>query len=177
MSQPRILCTGNPAQKYTIANGIQQVFPDADFISMSTGYDLTFTAEGSEQAFKEKIKNYNILINASFIENGAQLKVLNIANDVWKYGHVVNIGSCAEHDANYPTPLYADAKQELRNRSLELYNYRFRTTHIVLGGLQNDTEQRSAWLNNLQVANTIKWVLDADFDVPLIGIEPEKDPW
>lgn len=178
LSQQRILCTGNPNCNHTIAHGIKQVFSTADFASRSTGYDLTFGSDGSEEYFKSQLKNYNILLNCSFLNNGAQLKILNIANATWKHGHVINIGSTSENQIDtYPNRAYAEHKLQLRNRSLELYNYRFRTTHVVLGGIHTDRPESTNWLNVVQIARAIKWVIDAEFDVPIIGIEPEKDPW
>jgi hypothetical protein len=178
LKEKRILCTGNPDHVHTIAHGIKQVFPTADFASRSTGYDLTFTSAGSEEYFKSQLKNYNVLLNCSFLNNGAQIKILNIANEIWKHGHVINIGSTSEnHIDTYPNRAYAEHKLQLRNRSLELHNYRFRTTHVVLGGIHTDRPESENWLDVVQIARAINWIIDADFDVTIIGIEPEKDPW
>jgi hypothetical protein len=178
LSQQRILCTGNPDRQHSIAHGIKNIFPLADFASRSTGYDLTFETAGSEDYFKSQLKKYNILLNCSFLNNGAQLKILNIANETWKHGHVINIGSTSENYlSTYPDTEYAEHKLQLRYRSLELHNYRFRTTHVVLGGIHTDCPGSENWLDTVQIARAIKWVIDADFDVPIIGIEPEKDPW
>lgn len=174
MREPRILCTGNPDKEYTIAAGVRSVFPSADFISLSSGYDLINDLE----SFRRKIKDYNIFINASRLGNGAQLQLLNAAAEEWKYGHVINIGSSSEnHLETYPDRQYAEHKLALRKRSLELNTYRFRTTHIVLGGLRDNTVERSGWLDSQQVAEAIRWILNSDFTVPIIGVEPEKDPW
>ena len=176
LKEPRILCTGNPNDPNTIAAGVQAVFPGVAFASRSTGYDLTFKTAGSREYFSEQIKQYNILINSSFIANGVQEQVLLTTHQAWRHGHVINIGSASENNPdNYSHPEYARAKLALRQRSLDLYTYRFRTTHIVLGGLQNT--EHPEWLAPKQIAGVIKWIVEADFDVPIIGIEPEKDPW
>lgn len=176
LSTPKILCTGNPDRLGTIAAGVRELFPSAEFVSLSAGYDLSFRTPGSLELFQERIKSYNILINSSFIENGAQEQILSATHAVWRHGHVINVGSTSESDPdNYSRPEYARAKLALRRKSLSLYTYRFRTTHIVLGGIQN--EQHPDWLSPVRIAGVIKWILEADFDVPIIGVEPEKDPW
>lgn len=173
-SPQRILCTGNPDREYTIASAVRALYPAADFISSSTGYDLT----GDLTEFKNKLGSYNVLINASHIRPGTQLNILNACSDVWRYGHVINIGSSSEYNPDtYSSPEYARAKLALRNRSLELNTYRFRTTHIVLGGLHTSRPGTDSWLEVAQVADVIKWVLTADFNVPIIGVEPTQTPW
>lgn len=37
----KILCSGNPRHK-TIASGVHQIYPHANFASTTTGYDLRF---------------------------------------------------------------------------------------------------------------------------------------
>jgi hypothetical protein len=169
MTEHRILCTGNPDREFTIASGIRKVFPQANFISLSGGWDLS----GDLTEFQNLIPQYNVFINASRIENGCQLRLLNAAAEKLKYGHLFNVGSCTEYGSRSSD--YSAAKLALHRRSIELYTYRLRTTHIVLGGLEDDLHPE--WMPAERVANTIKWILQADFDVPVIGIEPEKDPW
>jgi len=178
MSTPRILCTGNPNDAHTIASGIQQIFPNANFASRKTGFDLSFEKENSEQHFRDQLKNYNILINASYIGYGVQQKILKIASETWRHGHVINIGSTAEYNVeNYTNVKYAQDKLSLQKLSLQLFNYRFRTTHIILGGIKNHDPDRANWLDSKEIATAIKYVLDSTFDIPIIGIQQEFDPW
>ena len=93
----KILCTGNP-NDYTIARAVKQVFPDADFASRATGYDLRMWEHSTEDFFKENIVKYNVLINSAFISNGAQQKILEITSSLWTTGHIFNIGSSAEYE-------------------------------------------------------------------------------
>jgi hypothetical protein len=178
MSKKRILCTGNPDNPNTIAYGIRQVFPTAEFASTATGYDLTFNTTGSEDFFKEQLKRYNVLINASYIGLGVQKRILEITNQTWKHGHVVNIGSSSEYDPdNYVNPAYAYDKIALRNLSLKLFSYRFRTTHIVLGGIKNDLPERANWMLPVTIAENIAWAINNTVDIPILGIQQEFDPW
>ena len=164
----KILCTGNP-QHQTVASAVQKVFPDADFASRATNYDLRMWDEKSRQHFVENIAKYDILINSSFICNGGQMKILNETVEVWKQGHIFNIGSTAEYDSKYGQ--YHVDKQALRARSLQLNGNRLKTTHIVASGLNDGEPGHETWIDLLSVAQTIQWILEQPFDVPLIGME------
>ena len=56
-----ILCTGNPKDP-TVASAVKKIFPQAEFASRNTGYDLRFWNPGSEDYFKNQIANYNICL-------------------------------------------------------------------------------------------------------------------
>jgi hypothetical protein len=168
----KILCTGNP-NDYTIARAIQKVFPNADFASRNTGYDLRFWDSKDEMYFRGNLKNYNVLINSSFVSNGAQQKILEVTRDCWESGHVFNIGSTAEYEgikSNLPMT-YCVQKRALRDMSLSLNSNKFRTTHIIAGGLNDNKAGHENWLNPDKVASIINWILHSDLNIPLIGIE------
>lgn len=171
----KIACTGDP-NKLTIANGISKVFDDVDFIHRSVGYDL-LTSTGLSR-FEDTIKNYNVFINASRIDIGVQIKLLEITNKVWSSGHVFNIGSVLEYNYfNYLDEEVAKDKQHLKKIGLEMLNDLFRTTHVTVGGLKNTNEETSLKMDPVHVATTIKWILDSNkhFHIPVIGIE--NDFW
>jgi hypothetical protein len=171
-----ILCSGNPTHQ-TVASAISKTFPNADFASRASGYDLRFWDPGSETYFRKQIVNYNVFINSSFICNGGQLALLEathqewVANDI--FGHIVNIGSTAEWlgiDSKYPT--YSIQKRSLRDRSLQLNGkHNIKTTHIIVGGINDGKPEHAAWLEIEHVANTIKWVLTHPCNIPLLQIE------
>lgn len=172
----KIICSGNP-QHQTIANGIKQVYPLADFASRSTGYDLRFWNPGSEQYFKEHIKKYNVFINASFICTWGQHRLLELTHDIWKAngikGHIINIGSSAENlgiDSQYKN--YTVQKQSLQKLSL-MYNNKsnIKSSHIVLGGFDNGDPTHRGWLDVKTIALTIKYVLEHNANIPIIGLE------
>jgi hypothetical protein len=72
----KILCSGNPEKPTIIASAIKQQFPQAEFASRLTGYDLRLWSPRTEEYFKNQIKNYTVFINSSFICAGAQAKLL-----------------------------------------------------------------------------------------------------
>lgn len=172
----KILCSGNPQHK-TIANGIKQIYPTADFASRTTGYDLRFWNAGSEQHFKTQIKNYDVFINASFICTWGQHRLLEVTHEIWKTnsirGHIVNIGSSAENlgvDSTYKN--YTVQKHALQKLSL-MYNKKsnIKSSHIVLGGFDNGDPAHQGWLDVKTVALTIKYVLEHNANIPIIGLE------
>lgn len=187
LSTQKILCTGNPTRKYSIASGICKIFSDANFISESTGYDLRLETDNSKELFRDKIKHYNILINSSYIEHGAQLKILNFTKECWKYGHIINIGSSSEYMLNDTKNTniendefkkqYSTEKLKLRNRSIELDDYRIKTTHIILSGLVSDHPANVDFLKTTELAELIKWIIDSPYNIPIIGFGKDKTPY
>jgi hypothetical protein len=167
----KILCTGNP-NHYTVARGVKQIFPNADFACRSTGYDLRMWEKSDEDHFKKNIINYNVLINSAFIANGAQQKILEITRDVWEIGHVFNIGSTAEYEGrNSFLPHYSVQKRALRDMSLSMCSAKFKTTHMTVGGLNDGKSGNENNLDTIHIASTIKWILENTVQIPIIGIE------
>jgi len=167
MSSEQVLCTGNP-EKNTIANGVKQVWPNATFIHKSNGYDLSTTSIATKEKLINNIKRHNIIINASYIDHNAQLNFLNLVNTELKYGHVFNIGSTHEYD-NLGKDDYKESKIRLRERSLEVNNYRLNTTHLILGSIELITP--------LKIAETIKWIVGQQIKFPIIALDQEKEAW
>lgn len=168
----KILCTGNP-DHFTVSRGIKELFPYADFASRVTGYDLRMWTPESEIYFRNKIKNYNVLINSSFISNGAQQKILEIAKEEWVEGHVINIGSTAEYEGRRSSlpQSYCIQKRALRDLSLSLNSKKFKTTHITVGGINDGLPGHENWIDVVEIAKVVKFVLQSSVDIPIIGIE------
>ena len=167
----KILCTGNP-NDFTLARNVKQIFPSADFACRSTGYDLRMWDPADEEYFKKNIINYNVLINSSFISNGAQQKILEITHDLWETGHVFNIGSTAEYEGrNSFLPHYSVQKRALRDMSLSMCSAKFKTTHMTVGGLNDMKPGNENQMDPIHIATAIKWILDNQIQIPIIGIE------
>jgi hypothetical protein len=171
MTPRKILCTGNPNNPNTVAHAVQKIWPTATFVSRGLGYDFQSDAL---DGVAELIAQHNTFINSSYVAPGVQLKLLELARKTWKFGHVINLGSVHEfaHDSEY-----AHSKRALRDRSLELHDYRFRTTHLILGGIRDDHPDHADWLLTDQIAQTIKWIVEQPFDVPLLNMQAENQPW
>jgi hypothetical protein len=163
MSNRMVLCTGNPDRQGSIASGIREVFPNTTFIHRSNGYDLT------KVSIKDIMSKHNCFINTAYIEHGIQLKLLNDYFESVKIGEVFNIGSTHEYDNLSKDKDYAVNKIMLRNRSLELNNYRINSIHIVLGEKNKITP--------IRVAKLIKWITEQEMKFPIIGFDHPKQAW
>lgn len=172
----KILCTGNPSHP-TVASAVKRLWPQADFASRATGYDLTFWTPGSETYFRERIRNYDTFINSSFICGGGQLALLETTVEEWTHhgvvGRVINIGSSAEFlGSDSKWGIYSIQKRALRDRSLQLHNKKgIQTVHLIAGGLNDGKPENRAGLDLDYVADTIKWISEQSFCVPLIYLE------
>lgn len=168
----KILCTGNP-EHIGIAMEIKKLFPDATFISRTNGYDLKST-EGLDK-LRSILKNYNVFINNAHPAYGIQLKILKIINEEWETGHVFNIGTVDEYLKWYPAfPDNFKEGNELKNLGLELTDENFKVTHITAGGFKSSSNKSgriSDLMDPKHIADSIKWIMEAKFQVPVIGIE------
>jgi len=165
MSQPKVLCTGNPNKYNTIASGVKEIYPNTTFIHLSNGYD--FTTANLDDLFK----THNIFINASYVAPGIQEKLLDQYAVTAKLGHVFSIGSVHEYDGNGKNPDYIKSKQDLHAVSLAINNFRINTTYMVLGSIGKE------YIAPLQIAQIIKWVTEQKFKVPVISMDQEKQAW
>lgn len=174
-SSRKILCTGNP-DKLKLAKAIKEIFPNADFISLSNGYDLSFPNRESIEHFKNKLIECDVFINSARIQPGGQENILKIVHDTLNYKtvHVFNIGSSIEYSHSENLDLsYAKEKQSLRDLSIALNSEKFKTTHMPISGVQFDNDPNR--LDPYDIARTIKWVLEQKFQVPIIGVEKVPD--
>jgi hypothetical protein len=168
----KILCTGNPSGG--IAQSIQRLYPDTTFISRSNGYDLT-TDEGIDK-FKNIISNFNVFINHSQLQGTTlQRDLLLYTRKAWTEGYVINIGSVIEFKRwEWLEPAAAEEKRQLRDLSLELSSEHFKTTHLVVGGLQSCNNDPLR-IHTDRVAETIKWILENENHIPLLYVDHVSD--
>jgi len=174
MSTRRVICTGNPDKPFTIAHGIRKLYPDTTFLCKAHGWDLTDDRSYAE--LKEQFARHNTFINASYIDHGVQSKLLDLCNQSVKFCDVVNIGSTHEYDGGGSVE-YRDSKIHLKNLSLNLNTYRFRTCHFILGDLKIAADGHDRQLNIDTVCNMIPWVFEQTFEIPIISIDNKKAAW
>jgi hypothetical protein len=172
----KIICTGNP-EHIGIAKEIKKIFPNAAFVSRSSGFDLS-TNEGLEK-LKNILPNFNILINSSYISAGTQEKILNLAKEIWSNGHVFNIGSLDEYELfSHVNPRSHQENNRLKALSINYNSDTFKVTHITVGIFKSSIKPRTLELDVMDpcnIAETIKWVLAAPIDIPVIGIQKMSD--
>jgi hypothetical protein len=173
----KILCSGNP-NDHTIASGIRELYPDADFASRTTGFDLRFWDDVyTKDEFKNQVINYDVFINSSFICGWGQHQLLELTVESWREskhpGHIVNIGSTVEWDGvNSPYGVYVSQKRALQERSLQLnMKNSIRTTHVIVGGINDGKAGHEDWIKPVEIARTIQWVIEKiGPTVPLIAL-------
>jgi hypothetical protein len=171
----RILCTGNPKDR-GIAQSISKIFPDAEFISRSNGFDLFLPSKDVEEKFREKLKNFNVFVNNSYIGYGCQEQLLKIVREEWSEGYVFNIGTLDEYEKwAWREPEYTEEKRRLRELGLMIGDEKFKTTHIIVGGFQALTPGSANTMDPIHIAESIKWILESPFEVPIIGIQQMSD--
>jgi hypothetical protein len=172
----KIICTGNP-NHIGIAKEIKRRFPDAMCVSRSSGFDLS-TQQGLDK-FKIIINDYNVLVNSSHVIPGTQEALLEIAHKHWHTGHVFNIGSIDEYDryANVNNRSHIE-KNQLKNLAIAYNSDNFKVTHITVGPFESTAKPLTEPLDRLDpkhIAETIKWILECNFDVPVIGVQRLSD--
>ena len=174
MKNRKVLCTGNPDRKSTIASAVKEIWPEATFIHLSNGFDLK-NISSVEDKLKKLFRTHNTFINASYL-SGMQIKLLKLCHEHMLIGEVYNIGSTNEYDGLGPET-YKNNKIELRETSLKLNSFRFQTTHIVMGGIDIGKPETESWVKPIKIVEMIKWVTKQDIKIPIIGIDQPKQPW
>jgi hypothetical protein len=143
-------------------------------LSKSCGCDLTLTT--GQDHFKQLIKDCNVFINVSQLKDGCQEKLLRIAKESGMQGHVFNIGSIAEYTKwESFDPEYTKEKRQLREASLELCSENFKTTHVVVGGFQDSSNESPDRMDPEEIVKVIKFILSSSVNIPLVGVEKIKN--
>lgn len=177
MSDRKIICTGNPNRSSTLASGFKKIFPEITFIHLGTGWDLTDQSLEAQQSLKELFSKHNTFINASYIAPYVQSYLLDICNQSVKFHDVFNIGSTHEYDG-FGSIEYQQSKLDLRNKSLQLNTYRFRTHHIALGKIRKESDSDTTdCLDISTICNIVPWIISQPFAVPFICIDQPKGAW
>ena len=70
---------------------------------------------------------------------------------------------------------YTKEKRTLRETSLELLSKKFKTTHIIVGGFQDYSDNDIDRMNPDEIVKLIKYVLHCPVNIPIVGIEKISD--
>jgi hypothetical protein len=171
-----ILCTGNP-NDIGIAQEIKNLFPNAVFVSRTSGFNLD--TEKGKSDLKKILPEFNVLINNAHVSPGFQRELLMLAKEVWESGHVFNIGSLDEYEFYSHVNLRSHSENnELKNLGLSFNSDKFKVTHITVGIFKSSRKPISLELDVMDpkyVAEAIKWILDFGVDIPVIGIQKMSD--
>jgi hypothetical protein len=170
----KILCTGNPGHE-GIAKAVSNLFDNVTFVSRSSGYDFN-TQEGLSK-LENILPEYNVLINNSHVNYGVKKTILELARNNWRQGRVINIGSYCEIK-KYSVGSFKSAQDaiELRELGFELTTDEFQVTHIIVGPFRSEVKPMSfPNMDAIHIANTIKYVLLADYQIPITSVMQIND--
>lgn len=176
-----MIITGNKDKG--IAKSLHKLYPDAEFISRSTGYDLTNYDD--QKKFADLCLNHNQIVICSALWQFEQTVLLDCVHKTCVKNnhspHIITIGSTTDRVKNGKPWLYNAEKKALRDYSNTLaiggvWSNTPKISYISFGTLSNNQEKhpdRKCMDINL-AAEYIKWVLDQPKYVNIneISIDP-----
>lgn len=178
---PKILISGN--KNFGLASELFKIYPDATFVSRSTGYDLT-SSEG-QLALSKQVLDYDIFINCSALWKFNQTVVLDAVYksciDNKKDVKIICIGSTTDRVKKGGAWLYNAEKKALRDYCNTLsmngvWQGGPKVTLISFGSLSNVQHKHPTrtCMNIEQAAKYIKWVIDQPTELHIneISIDP-----
>ena len=180
----KILVSGNP--NFGLAQALHKIYPNAQFCSKSTGYDLV-KYEGRTQ-FAEQSINYDVIIINAALWQFQQTVLLDAVYkalvEAKKQAHIVVIGSTTDRVKNGKAWLYNAEKKALRDYSNTLaiggvWGNKPKISYISFGTLSNNQHKHPdrRCMNIDQAADYIKWLIDQPKYVNIneISIDPMQD--
>ena len=179
-----MLIAGN--KNYGLGKSLHKLYPSAEFISRSSGHDLT-TKEGQEW-FAEQSVNHSQIILCSALHKFNQTVLLDLVYqrcvEKLHTPHILCVGSTTDRLSDGKPWLYNAEKKALRDycNTLALggvWRDRAKVTYISLGTLDNNQHKHPErkCLTADEAADYIKWVFDqpASININEISIDPMQD--
>jgi len=183
----KILVSGNSSQG--IAKELYEIYPDADFASRKTGYDLT-SKDGRETFASLATAHDVIIINAAlwqFQQTVLLDTVYKKLVEAKKKAHIVVIGSTTDRVKNGKAWLYNAEKKALRDYSNTLSisgvwsGHAPKVSYISFGTLDNNQHKHPdrKCMSIKEAAKYIKWLIDQPKYVNIneISIDPMQDEY
>lgn len=177
----KILVSGNA--KFGIAKELEKIYPDANFASRSTGFDLT-TTDG-QSLFADISQHHDIIIINSALWKFNQTVLLDTVYkkliERKKSPRIICIGSTTDRVKNGKAWLYNAEKKALRDYCNTLaiggvWSNVPKVTYISFGTLSNNQEKHPdrICLDIKKAASYIKWVIDQPKDINIneISLDP-----
>lgn len=179
-----MIITGN---KYTnLAASLYKLYPNAEFCSRNTGYDLSLREDQVKLA--ERVLEHDVFINCAALFKFHQT---NLLDEVYKVcvenkhrPHIINIGSTTDRVKNGKAWRYNAEKKALRDYSNTLgisgvWGITPKITYISFGTLSNNTMKhpQRVCMDIDRAAEYIKWIIDQPKDIAIneISIDPMQD--
>lgn len=183
----KILITGNPQKG--LAAELARIWPDATFVSRSTGHDLT--NDSTWDAVADLALEHDAFINSSALWRFNQTlllqKVYTRSVEAKHDLRIVCIGSTVDRGTKGSDWIYQQEKKALRSycnslNMLSTWNGGPRITLISLGSLSNVQHKHPdrICMPIDSAAAYVKWVLDQPNDVVVneVSIDPrQRQDW
>ena len=181
-----MLISGNPEQG--IAQALYKLYPDATFMSRSSGHDLV--EKSGREEFAKAALNHDVIVVNSALWQFQQTVLLDAVykslKDAKKLAHIVVIGSTTDRVKNGKAWLYNAEKKALRDYSNTLsiggvWSRMPKVSYISFGTLSNNEHKhpdRRCMDINL-AADYIKWIIDQPphININEISVDPVQDEY
>ena len=182
-----ILISGNKGKG--LAGALYKLYPDATYVSKSTGYDLV-TADGRER-FCDLAKTADVIIVNVALWQFQQTVLLDAVYktlvEAKNIAHIIVIGSTTDRVKNGKPWLYNAEKKALRDYSNTLaiggvWSNNPKVSYISFGTLSNNQEKHldRKCMDINTAAGYIKWVIDQprNLNINEISIDPmQEERW
>lgn len=172
----KIMVAGN--KNYGLAAGIFKLFPDAVFLSRSTGYDLL--DESVQHQVAQSSLEYDVFLSISCLYNFQQLSLVKKVTDKWieneHNGYMIALGSSADTPVKGNNKIYPVEKRALRAYLRQLSQIcgceqppNFKITYLSPGNLHTPSmDKRLPGLPKLDcdyVSEVISWLINQPSNV------------
>lgn len=179
-----MLISGNPTQG--LARALHVLYPDAEFCSRATGYDLTKAED--QQRFGLSALNHRIVVINSALWKFNQTVLLDTVYRVCvehtHNPHIICIGSTTDRVKNGKPWLYNAEKKALRDYANTLalggvWDSKPKVTLVSFGTLDNNQHKHPdrKTMNITVAAEYIRWIIDQPqwINVNELSIDPMQD--
>ena len=181
-----MIITGN--KDVGVAGALEKIYPNAQFCSRNTGYDLSLREDQVRVA--KLVLEHDVFINCAALFKFHQT---NLLDEVYKLcvehkhrPHIINIGSTTDRVKNGKAWRYNAEKKALRDYSNTLgisgvWGTSPKITYISFGTLSNNTMKhpQRICLDIDRAAQYIKWIVDQPKDIGIneISIDRMQDKY
>ncbi len=169
----KILIAGN--QEYGLSGALYKKWPDATFISRSTGLKMDLCLLKNQRHMAELSLEYDVFISVSSLWKFHQTSLVQEVSKKWKEqkhkGYIIAVGSSADTPVKASTWLYPGEKKALRaycrgvSQMVSGDNYSgFKMTYLSPGWMRTPIEEKKhpdiPKLDLEYVANTVEWLIN-----------------
>lgn len=176
-----MIITGNKQEK--LAAALAKIYPDAEFLSRTTGFDLSKKVD--QERCAELVCEHDVFINCAALFKFNQTTLLNIVYHkcvLEKHNcHIINIGSTTDRVKKGGAWLYNAEKKALRDYSNTLglngvWASGPKITYLSFGTLDNNADKHPSrkCLNIDKAAEYVKWIVDQprDLNINELSVDP-----